>query len=101
MTYQYRVRDPLGNIHNGTIEARSRDDATQQLRRDGFQVLEVEEDLGEGLGPLLGGRVGKHEVIYATSQLAIMVDTGIRSPAPWKGFSIRRRTPPCARSARS
>jgi len=77
MTYQYRVRDPLGNVHSGTIEAPTPEDATQQLRRDGFQVLELEEDDAEGSGPLLGRRVTKHDVIYATSQLAIMVDTGI------------------------
>ena len=86
MTYQYRVRDPLGNIHSGTIEAPNHDDATQQLRRDGFQVMELEEDLGEGLGPLLGGRVGKQEIIYATSQLAIMVDTGITLSSALEGI---------------
>jgi len=93
MTYQYRVRDPLGNIHSGTIEASTRDDATQQLRRDGFQILELEEDLGEGLGSLLGGRVAKQEIIYTTSQLAIMVDTGITLSSALEGIVEQEKNP--------
>ncbi len=73
MTYQYRVRDPLGNTHDGTIEAASPEDATQQLRRDGFQVLELEE----AEGSLFPKRVSKNDIIYITNQLAVMVDTGI------------------------
>jgi type IV pilus assembly protein PilC len=86
MTYQYRVRDPLGNIHSGTIEAATTEEAAQELRRDGFQVLDLEEDLGDALGPLFGGRVTKSEIIYATSQLAIMVDTGITLSAALDGI---------------
>jgi type IV pilus assembly protein PilC len=76
MTYQYRVRDPLGNVHSGTVEAASPEDASQQLRGDGFQVLELNEDDGEA-GTLLGGRVTKSDVIYTTSQVAVMIDTGV------------------------
>ncbi len=85
MTYQYRVRDPLGNVHSGTIEAPNAEDATQQLRRDGFQVLDLEEE-GEELGGLLGRRVTKSDIIYATSQLAVMVDTGITLSAALDGI---------------
>lgn len=74
MAFQYRVRDPLGGEHHGTIDAKSRDDAQQQLRRDGLQVLHLEED---DEGSLFPRRVKKAEIIYATTQLAIMVDTGI------------------------
>ncbi len=75
MTFQYKVRDPLGNTHEGTVEAAGIDEATQQLRRDGFQILEIdEEDSGMELFPK---RISKSDVIYVTSQLAIMVDTGI------------------------
>jgi type IV pilus assembly protein PilC len=75
MNYEYRVRDPLGNTHQGTVEAASPEEARQQLRRDGFQVLDLDEDDGgEGLLPR---RISKNELIYVTSQLAIMVDTGI------------------------
>jgi len=93
MTYQYRVRDPMGNIYNGTIEAPSPEDATQQLRRDGFQVLALEEqDSGEEVG-LFGGRVTKSDVIYTTTQLAIMVDTGITLSAALGGIISQEQNP--------
>ena len=84
MTYQYRVRDPLGNTMDGTIEATSLEDATQQLRRDGFQVLDLDEADTEG--GLFPKRVSKNEIIYVTSQLAIMVDTGITLSAALAGI---------------
>lgn len=93
MTYQYRVRDPLGNVHSGVIEAPNPEDASQQLRRDGFQVLELEEDAGEGLVGLMARRVSKHDVIYATSQLAIMVDTGITLSNALEGILHQEENP--------
>jgi type IV pilus assembly protein PilC len=75
MSYQYRVRDPLGNTHQGALEAASLEDARQQLRRDGFQILDLDE--AEGEGELFPRWVSKKDIIYVTNQLAIMVDTGI------------------------
>ena len=74
MTYQYRVRDSMGNTHTGNIEAASVEEATQQLRRDGFQVLDLDESGNESLFPR---GISRSDLIYVTSQLAIMVDTGI------------------------
>jgi type IV pilus assembly protein PilC len=74
MSYQYRVRDSMGNTHTGSIEAASTEDATSQLRRDGFQVLDLDDAGDEGLLPR---RISRSDLIYVTSQLAIMVDTGI------------------------
>ncbi len=73
MNYEYRARDPLGNTHEGTVDAASVEEASQQLRRDGFQVLEIDE----ADGGLLPQRVSKNDVIYVTCQLAVMVETGI------------------------
>jgi len=84
MTYKYRARDPLGNTHEGTVEAPTVDDATQQLRRDGFQVIDIDED--QGAGDLFPKRVSKNDVIYVTNQLAIMVDTGITLSAALAGI---------------
>lgn len=93
MTYQYRVRDPLGKIHEGSVQAATLDDAAQQLRRDGFQVLDLEEDGGGGDASLLPRRVSKHDVIYLTSQLAIMVDTGITLSAALAGIVEQEQNP--------
>jgi type IV pilus assembly protein PilC len=73
--FDYKTRDVLGKVHEGTIEAENRDDAAARLRRDGMQVLELEEE-GAGL-ELFPPRIRAGEIIYVTSQLAVMVDTGI------------------------
>jgi type IV pilus assembly protein PilC len=93
MTFQYRVRDPLGNVHQGTIQATSSEEATQQLRRDGFQILELEEDDGESAGALFGRRIRRSDVIYVTSQLAIMVDTGITLSNALDGIAQQEQNP--------
>ena len=61
-TFQYRVRDSLGNFLEGTLDAATADDAAQQLRRDGFHVVELseggdDEGVVSPAGPTVGGRV--------------------------------------------
>ncbi|HEX5104938.1 MAG TPA: type II secretion system F family protein [Pirellulaceae bacterium] len=74
-TFAYQARDALGHATSGTLEVESRDDALSRLRRDGLTVVELEED--ESHVSLIPRRVTATEIIYATSQLAVMVDTGI------------------------
>ena len=74
LTFQYKVRDSLGTEHEGSIDAVNRDEAVQQLRRDGMQVIDLDEDAGIGL---LAPGIKRSDIIYLTNQLAIMVDTGI------------------------
>ncbi len=90
MEFSYKVRDPLGKLHEGTIEASSSEDATQQLRRDGFQVLELEETEGEGL---FARSVSRSEVVYVTNQLAVMVDTGISLATALAGILQQEQNP--------
>jgi type IV pilus assembly protein PilC len=91
MTFQYRVRDPAGNTHDGALEATSVDDASQQLRRDGFQVLNIDE--GEDEGALFPRRVSANDIIYVTAQLAIMVDTGITLSVALAGIVEQEENP--------
>jgi type IV pilus assembly protein PilC len=90
MDFQYRVRDPLGNIVQGKVEAISVEDATQQLRRDGFAVLELAEDSGGGL---FARRIAKRDIIYITNQLAVMVETGITLSAALEGILKQEKNP--------
>ena len=92
MTFAYRVRDPLGKVLDGTIQALSIDDATQILRGDGFQVLEIEEG-DEGLGELFARRVSRKDLIFVTCQLAIMVDTGITLSSALSGMAEQEQNP--------
>ena len=95
MNFQYRVRDTLGNEREGTLDAANVDDATQQLRRDGSQVLEIEEAGADG--PLFPKRVSRNDIIYVTNQLAIMVDTGITLSAALAGI-VEQETNPTLRT---
>ena len=90
MTFQFRVSDPMGNTHAGLLEALSLEEAAQQLRRDGFEILELDEDDSEGLLPK---RISKNDIIYVTCQLAIMVDTGITLAAALEGIVEQELNP--------
>jgi type IV pilus assembly protein PilC len=75
ISFDYKTRDVLGKVHEGVVEADSREEAVAKLKAGGMQVLELEEE-GSGL-ELFPPRVRASDIIYATSQLAVMVDTGI------------------------
>ncbi len=91
MNYEYRVRDPLGNTHDGVIGAATIEEASQQLSRDGFQVVEIDE--ADGAGGLLPQGVSKNDIIYVTCQLAIMVDTGITLATALSGIVEQEANP--------
>lgn len=74
-SFTYQARDPLGHVLEGTLEVASRDEALARLKRDGLAVLELDEE-SSGLD-LLPRRIRQADIIYATSQLAVMVETGI------------------------
>lgn len=92
MAFAYRARDPLGNLIDGTLEALSAAEASQQLRRDGLQVLALDE-VDEAADALFPRRIKKQEVIYATSQLSIMVDTGVTLSAALEGLAAQQENP--------
>lgn len=91
MTFQYKVRDPLGKVHEGELEATNQEDAAQKLRSEGFQVLKLEED--EELLNLLPRKIHKSDIIYIANQLAIMVDTGIPLSSALEGICSQEENP--------
>jgi type IV pilus assembly protein PilC len=85
ITFTYTARSPLGKLIQGELEAASRDEVAQKLRRDGLQVLAVEDVDGDG--DLIPRRIRKSDIIYLTNQLAVMVDTGIMLSAALDGIA--------------
>lgn len=75
MSFRFKVRDRLGKVQEGVLDADDRETAVDSLEREGLAVLTLEEDDDDG--PLLSRGISQKDVIYTTSQLAIMVDTGI------------------------
>jgi type IV pilus assembly protein PilC len=74
-SYTYSARDMLGKLIEGSLEVESRDEAMSKLKRDGLNVIELEEET-RGFD-LLPKRIRLGDIIFVTSQLAVMVDTGI------------------------
>lgn len=74
-SYTYSARDMLGKLIEGSLEVESRDEAMSRLKRDGLNVIELEEETGRI--DLLPKRIRLSDIIFVTSQLAVMVDTGI------------------------
>jgi type IV pilus assembly protein PilC len=74
-TFTYQARDTLGKLIEGTLDVDSRDEAVLRLKKDGLTVVELEEDAGRV--ELLPRRIKLSDIIFVTSQLAVMVETGI------------------------
>ena len=91
MDFTFTARDSLGHTHEGTVAADNQEGALQSLRRDGLQVLTIDESDDEL--NLLPRRVSRAEIIYLTSQLAIMVDTGINLAQALAGMQEQEENP--------
>jgi type IV pilus assembly protein PilC len=75
LTFAYQASDPLGDVVEGTLEVASREEALSKLKREGLNVLELDEQ-GPGFDLFARG-IRQADIIFATNQLAVMVDTGI------------------------
>ena len=91
MNFDYTGRDPLGQTHDGAIDAATRDEAIQTLNRDGLQVIKISEG-DDGLN-LFPRRLTRSDIIYTTTQLAIMVDTGINLATALQGLLEQEDNP--------
>jgi len=89
-SFEYTARDPLGKLLQGTLEASSREDAMQHLRRDGFEVVQLEDGDSGGLFPR---RIKRGEIIDFTTQLALMVDTGINLAEALESLAEQEENP--------
>ncbi len=79
-SFSYTARDLNGNAVNGTVTASSVEDATQILRREGKYVTSVqsaEQPSGAAPSAYKGIKISRADVIQLSTQLAIMVETGV------------------------
>jgi type IV pilus assembly protein PilC len=93
-TFTYTARDGGGNPSNGSLVAGSVEEATQLIRREGKYPTSVEaavepsESSGSsssssGSGGAIGSagiKLSRGEVIQLSTQLAIMIETGVTLP---------------------
>jgi type IV pilus assembly protein PilC len=92
MTFAYQARDPLGELIEGTLDVSSREEAMAKLKREGLAVVELEEDAGGGMD-LMPRRIRQADIIFATSQLAVMVETGITLSAALGSIAEQETNP--------
>ena len=76
--FGYVVKDKIGKTHNGTLEVESRNALIEQLWKQEFVVLSIEEK-PQGKAVLRVGqpRVRADQLVIFSRQLATMVDSGI------------------------
>src|SRR3989338_7128052 len=79
--FGYVVKDKIGKTHSGTLEVESRNALIEQLWKQEFVVLSIEER-PQGKAVLLVGqpRVRSDQLVIFSRQLATMVDSGIPIP---------------------
>jgi len=74
----YEARDAGGQHVSGVLAAQNAEEASYALRREGKIVVSVHEDHGEQAQVRGKRKRIKHDdVIFFTTQLAVMVDTGV------------------------
>jgi type IV pilus assembly protein PilC len=91
MTYHYTARDARGSLIKGQLEAFSADDAGQRLRQEDFQSIRFLDE--EENTPLFPRRVKRQEIVYLSSQLAIMAQTGINLSTALGGIMQQESNP--------
>src|SRR6476620_3112996 len=91
LTFAYQAQDPLGERVEGTLEVATREEAVAKLKREGLAVVELNEEAG-GFD-LLPARVRQADIIFTTSQLAVMVDTGITLSAALNSIAEQEANP--------
>jgi type IV pilus assembly protein PilC len=74
-SFQFTAVDATGEQHEDVRDAESKEDLKQALAAEGLQVLTVSLDLPSV--NILTPRVKQKDLLYITSQLAVMIETGI------------------------
>ncbi len=90
MNFAYTARTAIGEARSGEIAAVNREDAIQKLQNNGLQITKL--DFADN-GSLFPARVSRSDIIYMTSQLAIMVETGITLSAAIEGLCEQEENP--------
>ena len=90
MQFTYQARDKSGRIREGQMVASNADEASKQLRQDGMYLLSLQEAASSGETAALAlfqKRIKRSDIIYLTTQLAIMVDAGVPVATALDGLS--------------
>jgi type IV pilus assembly protein PilC len=73
--FQYTARNASGQVKNASIDAPSRGEAVNRLRRQRLTVVKVEEVRAAAKGA--GGKIAMRDVVIFTRQFSTMVNAGL------------------------
>ena len=96
MQFEYLARDSSGKMQSGVVSADSSADASRKLRQDGLFTLSITETRAvtrSKAGSLFARRISRSDVVYLTSQLAVMVDAGIPVASAIGGLAKQSENP--------
>lgn len=83
MQFAYQARDISGKMRHGELAAASSQEATKLLRQEGMYLLSLDEASESTAAQafqslsLFQKRVSRSEIVYVTSQMAVMIDAGV------------------------
>src|SRR3954466_12858876 len=100
-TYAYTARDSSGNAVNGTLVASSIGEVTQILRRDGKYPISIQQGEDPAAAGASGGvrfgqggiKIPRADVIQLSTQLAIMIETGVTLSEALECISLQAQKP--------
>jgi type IV pilus assembly protein PilC len=72
-TFTYTARALNGQLKSATIEAKSREEVVQQLRKQKLTVVKVDEQTKKKTG----GKISMRDVVIFTRQFATMINAGL------------------------
>src|ERR687885_2406888 len=72
-TFTYTARALNGQLKSATIEAKSREEVVQQLRKQRLTVVKVDEQTKKKTG----GRIAMRDIVIFTRQFSTMINAGL------------------------
>ncbi|MBS0206598.1 MAG: type II secretion system F family protein [Planctomycetes bacterium] len=96
MQFEYLARDLSGKMQSGVISADNTAEAARKLRQDGLFTLTINEArvVASTTGSsLFARRISRSDIVYLSSQLAVMVDAGIPVASALAGLAKQSENP--------
>ena len=77
-TFVYSARTATGEMQNGTLDVKDRDEVVATLRKQRLVPLKIEEKKSSfDLGALMSGGVSTRDIVIFTRQFATMINSGL------------------------
>ncbi len=100
--YNYKARDPRGQVQAGVVDASDEASALKRLRTDGLTVTDIRItseiiNVEQVRAKQAAKSVGRDEVIAFSSQLSVMLDTGVPLSDALDAFLTQAKETPFAK----